>query len=242
MDGEFTRTSVTVDEAVAILLDWVDGPIVFQPLNDDLSQEEQNIHDSLMYSVLDDLDSDKAQAESDLAEAIFDKMPESVIEARRETVQKLSADRARAKTYLCAIEDELNKGAMSALRVDVKRSNNIQTYVTLTSLDAWAKATGYRLRVLEPVPTAVTSSEEIVTTTARPKVRRRHRDQEEAIVAEIKRLGYNPHEYPASKPNSKGVKAEVWVTLEGTEAFHTRGVFEKAWQRARDNGDIAEKK
>lgn len=242
MDNGFLRTSVTVDEAVAILLGWVNGPIAFRSTGDDPSPEEQEAIDSLAYSLQEELENDKAQAESDLAEAIADKMDESVIEARRETVQKLSADRARAKTYLCAIEDEINKGAMSALRVDVKRSNNIQTYVTLTSLDAWAKATGYRLRVLEPVPTAVTSSEEIVTTTARPKVRRRHRDQEEAIVAEIKRLGYNPHEYPASKPNSKGVKAEVWVTLEGTEAFHTRGVFEKAWQRARDNGDIADKK
>lgn len=58
-----------------------------------------------------------------------------------------------AKTYLCAIEDEINKGATSALRVDVKRTNSHQTYITLTSFDAWAEEKGYRLRVLEPVPT-----------------------------------------------------------------------------------------
>ena len=153
MDREFTRTSVTVDEAVAILLGRVDGPIWFRPLNDNLSQEEQEVIDSLTYSLQEDLVNDKEQSESDLAEAIFDKMDSSVIISKREAVRKATADRALAKTYLCAIEDEINKGATSALRVDVKRTNSHQTYITLTSFDAWAEEKGYRLRVLEPVPT-----------------------------------------------------------------------------------------
>lgn len=160
MDREFTRTSVTVDEAVAILLGRVDGPIWFRPLNDDLSQEEQDLHDSLAYSLQEDLENDKEQAESDLAEAEFDKMDECAVEARCEAVRKATADRALAKTYLCAIEDELSKGAMSALRVDVKRTNSHQTYITLTSFSAWAEEKKFRGPVLERVPTIIQPSVE----------------------------------------------------------------------------------
>ena len=243
MDREFTRTSVTVDEAVAILLDWADGPIWFRPLKDDLSPEEQDIHDSLTYSLQEDLANDKEQAESDLAEAIFDKMDSSVIESKREAVRRATADRALAKTYLCAIEDEINKGAMSALRVDVKRTNSHQTYITLTSFDAWAEEKGYRLCVLDPVPTIIQPSVEVAETkSGKPTVRRRLRDQEEAIVAEIGRLGYNPLEYPDNESGQAGVKSEVWATLERNGLFISYRVFDKAWGRVRKYGDIAEKK
>ena len=243
MDREFTRTSVTVDEAVAILLDWADGPIWFRSTSDDPSPEEQEVIDSLTYSLQEDLEGDKDQAESDLAEAIFDKMGESVIESKRKAVRKATADRALAKTYLCAIEDEINKGAMSALRVDIKRTSSHQTYITLTSFDAWAKEMKYRLQVLEPMPTIIQPSAEVVAENKnKPKVRRRLRDQEETIVAEIKRIGYNPLEYPDNESGLGGVKSEVWATLKENELFISYGVFDKAWHRARKNGDIAEEK
>ncbi len=47
---------------------------------------------------------------------------------------------------------------MSALRVDIKRTNSYQTYITLTSFDAWAKEKKFRGRVLEPVPTIIQPS------------------------------------------------------------------------------------
>ena len=158
MDRELMRTSVTVDEAVAILLGWADEPTEFRPLNDNLSQEEQEIHDSLTYSLQEDLANDKEQAESDLAEAKYDKMDEGVIEAALQAVRKATADRALARTYLCAIEDEINKRAMSALRIDDKRTNSHQTYITLTSFDAWAEEKGYRKQILVPVPTIIQPS------------------------------------------------------------------------------------
>lgn len=87
-------------------------------------------------------------------------MDECVIETKREAVRKTTADRALAKTYLCAIEDEINKGPMSALRVDIKRTNSNQTYITLTSFDAWAEEKKFRGRVLEPVPAIIQPSVE----------------------------------------------------------------------------------
>ncbi len=129
---------------------------------------------------------------------------------------------------------------MSALRVDAKRSNDIQTYITLTSLDAWAKATGYRLRVLEPLPTAMTSSEEVVTTTARPKVRRKHREQEEAIVKEIVRLGYVPLGLPPRSSGKSGVKSLVRDALQENDPFGSCYRFDKAWDRLRAGKEIVE--
>lgn len=243
MDGEFTMTSVTVDEAVAILLGWVDGPIVFRPRDDNLSQEEQDLHHSLTYSLGDVLGDDYEQALSDLAEAKCDKLDNSIIETRHKAVRETIANIALAKTYRCAIDDEINKGPMSALRVDVKRTNCHQTYITLTSFDAWAAEKGYRLHILEPVPaTSQPLAERGEKNKDEPTVRRRQRDQEEAIVAEIKRIGYDPLGYPDNEPGRCGVKSEVWAALRVNELFKNQGVFEKAWQRARNSGDIAEKK
>ena len=241
MDREFTRTSVTVDEAVAILLGWVDGPIWFRSTNDNPSPEEQEVIDSLIYSLQEDLENDKEQAESDLAEAKNDKMDECVIESKHEAVRKAAADRALAKTYLCAIEDEINKGPMSALRVDVKRTSSHQTYITLTSFDDWAGEKGYRLRVLEPVPTITQPSVEVAETkSGKPPVRRRHRGQEKAIVAEIVRLGYNPLELPINSRGKRGVKTQVRDALWKGDLFGTINIFKHAWDRLRAGKEIVD--
>ena len=243
MDREFTRTSVTVDEAVAILLDWADGPIWFRSTSDDPSPEEQEVIDSLTYSLQEDLENDKEQAESDLAEAIFDKMGESVIESKRKAVRKATADRALAKTYLCAIKDELNKEQMSALRVDAKCTNSHQTYITLTSFDAWVKEKGYQKQVLVSVPTIIQPSVEVAETkSGNPTVRRRLRDQEEAIVAVIVRLGYNPLDLPPDSPGKSGIKALVRKALEANDFFSERTSFKHAWDRLLETGEIAKKR
>lgn len=66
-----------------------------------------------------------------------------------------------AKTYLCAIDDELNKGPASALRVDVKLTNSSFTYITMASLNEWIINNGYPVRVLVPVPTTKRSAAHI---------------------------------------------------------------------------------
>jgi hypothetical protein len=161
MDSLFDRTSVTVDEAVAILLGVLKGPIKSLPLYDYSSDEERDFVETLCFSLPEYLEDKKEQLESDIAEAKIDKKPPDVIAAKHEALLKHKEDIDMAKAYLCTINDELNKGATSALRVDLKLTNNLLTYITVASLDEWFINNGYSVRVLVPVPTTKQSTAHI---------------------------------------------------------------------------------
>jgi phosphoglycerate-specific signal transduction histidine kinase len=244
MDSVFSRTSVTVDEAVAILLGLTEGPILFQRSGDESSPEQQEAFDSLAFSIH-DLDEELEWLKSDLAEAIFDKLDSRVIAAKREAVQKQQDEIDHANTYFSAVEDELNNGVTSALRVDATRSNH-RPYITLSSLDEWAKSKGYGVQVLVAVTTAMLPEAELPKISEN-KVRRKQRDQEKAIIEEIKRLGHNPLELPINKSGHPGVKAEVRNALQASQLFKGNStgekstVFNKAWERLRYTKDIVEK-
>jgi len=161
MDSLFDRTSVTVDEAVAILQIGRKGPIKYLPLNENASDEERDCAETLWFSLPEYLEDQKEQLESDLTEAKIDKRPPDVIQAKREAILKHKKDIDMAKAYLCTINDELNKGATSALRVDLKLTNNLLTYITVASLDEWFINNGHPVRVLVPVPTTKRSTAHI---------------------------------------------------------------------------------
>ena len=241
MPSLLSRTSVTVDEAVGILLGLIGGPIEYHSFSDDDSPDELRYLESLTYCLRDDLHEIGEQLASDLADAKDNELDCTVIEARHEAVQKHAALCELATTYLCAINDELLKSE-PALRVDRKLSSGLLTYITLTSLDEWAVTRTAGVQILAPLPEAIPSKPEATENKKAPKVRRKQRDQEEAIVEEMRRLGYNPLEYPDNDDGLAGVKSEVWATLIANELFISYGVFDKAWYRARKNGDIAGKK
>lgn len=154
MASLFPRTSVTVDEAVAILLGLANGPILFRPLSDEVSQEEQDEIDSQMFVLQEYLDDATDLLVSGLAEAKFDELPKPIIDEKREALQKHRAVVSLANRYLCDINAELNEGEASALKLDATRSNSSCPYITLSSLDAWAVNKRYRESILVPVPTA----------------------------------------------------------------------------------------
>lgn len=84
------------------------------------------------------------------------------------------------------------------------------------------------INLVEPRPTA--------TTPLHDKQRR----QEQAIVDELKMLGYNPKAFPKSRNGASGVRSEVrdrFVIGEG-ELFGTINTFRLAWERAKLMGDI----
>lgn len=66
--------------------------------------------------------------------------------------------------------------------------------------------------------------------------------QDEAILQTIRQRGYNPLELPVAPAGRSGVKAEVRTALVGqNNLFPAKGkVFDKAWQRLRDAGDISD--
>lgn len=135
--------------------------------------------------------------------------------------------------YLCDIEDELAKGNQSELRIDQNKTK-IQSnpYITLSSLKAWEKKN-------KPPEHAATSPKK----PARTKMVQ----QEDAILAAIGQLKYEPLHLPQRIDGSlKWVKAEVWTLLKdkalekGELLFKSEKIFDNAWQRLRKNELIRE--
>lgn len=62
--------------------------------------------------------------------------------------------------------------------------------------------------------------------------------QETAILGQIKALGFNPAALPKNPPGKAGVKRDVREALSNDPLFTGATVFDKAWQRLRDNDEI----
>ncbi len=78
---------------------------------------------------------------------------------------------------------------------------------------------------------------------AAPRPMQRAAAQEAAILATIRQHGYDPTSLPKNEAGKPGVKAIIRAELEGESALFPRGstVFDKAWERLRANGDIADR-
>lgn len=233
----FSRTSVTVDEAIAILLGWAKGPMELVSNNDDPSKEEEAVIDAYLFDLDDRIRDIREGLDSDLLWAEHDGPP-SEAERLRSELSKLKETETRAYAYRCAIEDELSKGEASALRKDLLLSNNGFPYITLASLDQWARK-HYERRFL--ATTTQSSQESLSPSSAEaPKPRTRLRDQEKAILAGISDLGYDPKQLPKNSPGKDGVKKQVRVRLAENSLFEGTTVFDRAWERLRKDGDIAD--
>ncbi len=140
MATPLSRTSVTLDEAVFILLGLADGPIEFSSRNEYLTEEEQDVLDSEVFCLREWLHEEKDWLTGQYHETTFNEEVAHEIEKRRDAVARHDEVIKQANSYLAAINDELNKGeALSALHRDTAMSNAADTFITLVSLDEWAK-------------------------------------------------------------------------------------------------------
>lgn len=135
----YSRTSVTIDEAIANLLGLIDGPVQYQCREDVASAVELAEFEALSYDLNEDLQDDYEYHQAALAEARHDN-------AHANFISDLSARVATAKKYIdlanrcrCAIDDELLRPTPTLL-VDSRLSTSHTTYVTLESLLRWAAA------------------------------------------------------------------------------------------------------
>jgi hypothetical protein len=236
MHGLNRRTSVTKDEAVAILLGWATGPIQLSHRNPNPTEEEEALLEGLTFSLADEIESLQNNAKRILEEAISDKKSAAVIEKLHTDLQTHIEEARLANTYLCAINDELNKGEQSRLRTDKALTNSAYTYLTLTSLNEW-KQGSFGLSVSEPVESSIVIAD---TKSEKPAVRRKMRDQEDAILRVISSLGYTPASLPTRETGKSGVKAQVRKELAKAPFFSSTKSFDKAWERLRKDGSIAE--
>ena len=145
----------------------------------------------------------------------------------------------RARRYLIDIGDELSK-ADSALRIDQTTSATTGiAHITLKSLDQWSRHE-YSISILDDQPGPIVESGHTVITSNDKPVRKKLRDQEVAILEQIKALGHDPQMLPAYVPGTSGVKAAVKKALDSSGLFSATTAYNKAWERLRKEGAIAD--
>lgn len=103
------RTSVSIDEAIAILLGWTTGPVELQANNDDPSEGEEAEIDGYCFDLNERIRDIRDGFDADLSWAEHEG-PHSEAERLRSELARLSEIENLAYKYRCAIHDELNKG------------------------------------------------------------------------------------------------------------------------------------
>ena len=137
----------------------------------------------------------------------------------------------KAKSYFSDITEEIAKGDDSALRIDQRSAEMInEEFFTLASVEWWV-----RKKYCRPLffPASLTESSlpqaNIKTDADINQKPSKLRDQEEAILAEIVKLGYDPKNLPKFIAGKKGVKNMVQVSLNNHPLFEAKTAFKHAW-------------
>lgn len=220
---------------MAILLDWSDNPIRYRPINEHPTQEEW---DNIPTFCLHDELNDRLEAlKSDYAEARFDGKPARDLEYLRSAINEIEKQIVLARTYMCDIDDEFAKGDSSALRVDPQSQKGVYESITLASLKAWALQK-YKRDILPSILIIDTSQVSKIEPAVKPRPRLKMRDQEDAILDEIKRLRHDPKNLPKNQSGKSGIKKEVRDALNGNPLFDAKTAFDKAWERLQGQGKI----
>ena len=136
-------------------------------------------------------------AESELAEAKYDKASDKIIADKQAELDHCIALNMRAHSYKCAIVAELANDNPK-LRVDKLAKTKLSyPYITLLSLKRWAHEV-LQISILDELGT-------VKPVNRVPKLRA----QENAILDAIKKLGHDPKNFPKNLPGKPGAKKNV---------------------------------
>lgn len=100
------------------------------------------------------------------------------------------------------------------------------------------KAADQRPAQAEPTPVAPPLNEAPTPAPANPLQRSAAQGLE--ILAAIRDAGHDPNALPVNEPGKPGVKAFIRKSLNESPLFVGNKVFDKAWERLRSQGDIAD--
>lgn len=137
---------------------------------------------------------------------------------------------------MCNFDDEVAKGATSAIRT--LKGGGCNEF-TLRSVIDWINNTTNGNLTIRGLKENTENSK------AAPKLhddRRKSRqvNQERAILAAIEEKGHTPKELPKQIIGKPGIKAEVREVMDSNSFFAGETVFDKAWERLRKSGQVAE--
>lgn len=130
-------------------------------------------------------------------------------------------------SYKTAIINELARGSLSSLDVDMTANKDINNpFITLISLKIWSKKS-LKMSILEDLE-PIEPKKRLLKT----------RQQEIAIVDAIKMLGHDPKKMPAFLPPNPWIKSEVRELVQIPPLFNNSDIFDSAWERLRKTKEI----
>lgn len=235
------RSSCTEEEAVAMMLGWLRGErrtryiqVTLDGINPDQFPYLPSLPDTLEATIREQ----REKASIEFHNAVVNGEI-AIAEAKEAIVEDWDQLAKRARRYRIDMADELTTSD-SALRIDqaTTTASGI-THITLKSLDHWSRK-AYGIVILDDEPVVIESRPPPSTPLEKKPPRTKMRDQEEAIVAEIKRQNHEPTELPAFISGKSWVKTEIKDALSNSDLFLAQTSFDKAWERLRASGEIIE--
>lgn len=222
-----SRTSLTPDEAVAIMLGYMDGPFVARSFNENPSDEELEFLRGVEFDVNDWLTGRRDSLETEYLTAKEENLSEVSTNERREALEQGEYELLEATRRLGEIEKELENGETSVLKIDRQLSNDNSQYITLESLDDWAKKKSYGNRIFSL--SGVRDRTPIIPA------------QDKVIFKALESLGYDPMSLPQSRNGFSGVRSKVKQVVARLSCFRSPSAFKHAWQRRIDANKTAGK-
>lgn len=245
-------TSVTVDEAILIMLGFGNGPLPRPVLDDRLPDEVRALYEE-PFDIFEAVPETLTKLQQAYDNAETDGSPKEVIEKARQELEEFESRWNEKGRWFSEISDELGKGGGSELRIDKERSTDHLPYITLWSLKEWADRKGYengifksslRGRDVQKTPDA-TAVGLNAGAPQKPATRRETKGmrQEKAILDELKRQTHDPKNIPKRGKETQGrdwVKADIRAALDGHDPFESSSAFDRIWNQLRSKKKIAE--
>lgn len=217
--------SCTIEEAIMYLLGYSQGFVQAHWVqhSDDPADGEWVCCDG--YNHLRDL---LETAESEYAEAKYDKASGKIIADKLAELNRCKALNKQVHEYKSAIIDELAlKDVSPKLLIDNLATTNLRyPYITLLSLKRWAHEV-LQISILDELGTYKPVKRVPLL-----------RAQENDILDAIKELGHDPKNFPKNLPGKPGAKNGVRQLVQHKPLFASSNVFDKAWERLRNDKSI----
>jgi hypothetical protein len=102
---------------------------------------------------------------------------------------------------------------------------NPSSFVRVSDVNAWLREHDIPF-IWNPAKAKVAQSRQVV--------------QEQVILGVLSKLNVNCQQLPKSSPGKSGIKAEVRKIIGSNGMWSSQGVFDKAWERLRNSGQLAD--
>ncbi|PTQ79769.1 hypothetical protein [Nitrosomonas ureae] len=236
-DSNINRPIVDRDNAVANLLGWKDANLDYGASS--LMSQLKHYRDEAMQEYL---EAEKVSISAKCAEENAGEKKD--LAEKWKMVKEYEVLLDKAKGYFREINDEIEKGELSDLRIDQQSAYEIQEeFFTQASFELWVRKK-YGRSIIFPAATleSILSLTGISTNednNQKPKKQSKLHEQEETILAQIEKLGLDPKTLPPNDSGKKGIKSNVRELLKDDELFAGKSVFNKAWERLSESKLIA---